>query len=269
MGYALTILRSESARYQPAPAPAAADRRRAARLVQPAASQHAVPGARPDRLHRDDHRGRVDGAVDRPREGARHDGAGADGAARRRVVRASARRFPISSSRWCRRWASSSSRWCCSDCRCAGRGCCCCSPLSLFLVGALGLGLLISSVADTQQVAFQLAMLASFLPTLMLSGFIFPIASMPAFLQAVTYVVPARYFLIALRAIVLKGVGIRCSGPISSRLDLRRRSSDAASSLRRQWLSRTSGGRRRTSGRARADMKLQPCDASASWCGRS
>jgi ABC-2 type transport system permease protein len=80
--------------------------------------------------------------------------------------------------------------------------------LSLFLVGALGLGLLISSIADNQQVAFQLAMLASFLPTLMLSGFIFPIASMPAFLRGVTYVVPARYFLIALRAIVLKGVGI-------------------------------------------------------------
>lgn len=80
--------------------------------------------------------------------------------------------------------------------------------LSLFLVGALGLGLLISSVAETQQVAFQLALLASFLPTLMLSGFIFPIASMPAALQAVTYVVPARYFLIALRGIVLKGVGL-------------------------------------------------------------
>lgn len=80
--------------------------------------------------------------------------------------------------------------------------------VSLFLVGALALGLFLSSVADTQQVAFQLAALASFLPTLMLSGFIFPIASMPAFLRAVTYVVPAKYFLIALRAIVLKGAGI-------------------------------------------------------------
>jgi ABC-2 type transport system permease protein len=80
--------------------------------------------------------------------------------------------------------------------------------MSLFLVGALGLGLLISSVAETQQVAFQLALLASFLPTLMLSGFIFPIASMPTFLRGVTYVVPARYFLIALRGIVLKGVGL-------------------------------------------------------------
>ena len=80
--------------------------------------------------------------------------------------------------------------------------------LSLFLVGALGLGLLISSVADTQQVAFQAALLVSFLPTLMLSGFIFPIASMPRFLQLVTYAVPARYFLIALRGVVLKGSGI-------------------------------------------------------------
>jgi len=80
--------------------------------------------------------------------------------------------------------------------------------LSLFLVGALGLGLLISSVAENQQVAFQLALLVSFMPTLMLSGFIFPIASMPEFLQTVTYVVPARYFLVALRAIVLKGVDL-------------------------------------------------------------
>ena len=80
--------------------------------------------------------------------------------------------------------------------------------VSLFLVGALGLGLLISTVADNQQVAFQVAFLVSFLPTLMLSGFIFPISSMPAFLQAVTRVVPARYFLIALRGVVLKGAGL-------------------------------------------------------------
>ena len=79
--------------------------------------------------------------------------------------------------------------------------------ISLFLVGALAFGLLLSTIAETQQVAFQLALLTSYLPTLMLSGFIFPISSMPALLQAVTYLVPARYFLIALRAIVLKGVG--------------------------------------------------------------
>jgi len=80
--------------------------------------------------------------------------------------------------------------------------------ISLYLFGALGLGLLVSSIADTQQVAFQAGVLVSFLPTLMLSGFIFPIASMPAVLQAITYAVPARYFLVALRGIVLKGVGV-------------------------------------------------------------
>jgi ABC-2 type transport system permease protein len=79
--------------------------------------------------------------------------------------------------------------------------------VSLFLVGALAFGLLISTIAETQQVAFQMALLTSLLPTLMLSGFIFPISSMPVFLQLVTYIVPARYFLIALRAIVLKGLG--------------------------------------------------------------
>lgn len=80
--------------------------------------------------------------------------------------------------------------------------------LSLFIAGALGTGLLISTAADTQQVAFQAAMLSSFLPTLMLSGFIFPISSMPTALQLVTYVVPARYFLVALRGIVLKGTAL-------------------------------------------------------------
>ena len=79
--------------------------------------------------------------------------------------------------------------------------------VSLFLVGALAFGLFISTIAETQQVAFQLALLTSYLPTLMLSGFIFPISSMPPFLQVVTYAVPARYFLTALRGIVLKGVG--------------------------------------------------------------
>jgi ABC-2 type transport system permease protein len=79
--------------------------------------------------------------------------------------------------------------------------------VSLFLVGALAFGLLVSTMADTQQVAFQIALLTSYLPTLMLSGFIFPISSMPAFLQVITHIVPARYFLVALRGIVLKGVG--------------------------------------------------------------
>lgn len=80
--------------------------------------------------------------------------------------------------------------------------------IGLFLVGAQAQGLLISTVAETQQVAFQLALLSSFLPTFILSGFIFPISSMPPVVQAITHIVPARYFLVALRAIVLKGAGI-------------------------------------------------------------
>ncbi len=80
-----------------------------------------------------------------------------------------------------------------------------CIVIGLFLIGAQAQGLLISTVAETQQVAFQMALLSSFLPTFILSGFIFPISSMPGAIQAVTFVVPARYFLVALRAIVLKG----------------------------------------------------------------
>jgi len=81
--------------------------------------------------------------------------------------------------------------------------------LAVFLVGALGTGILVSTAADTQQVALQAAMLVAFLPTFMLSGFIFPISSMPVVLQYITTVVPARYFLVALRGVVLKGLGLR------------------------------------------------------------
>jgi ABC-2 type transport system permease protein len=80
--------------------------------------------------------------------------------------------------------------------------------LAVFLVGALGTGVLISTVADSQQVAFQAAALVAMLPTLILSGFIFPIASMPAGLQYITTVIPAKYFLTALRGVVLKGLDL-------------------------------------------------------------
>lgn len=80
--------------------------------------------------------------------------------------------------------------------------------VAVFLVGALGTGLLVSTIAETQQMAFQASMLIAFLPTFMLSGFIFPIASMPVALQYVTTLVPARYFLGALRGVVLKGLGL-------------------------------------------------------------
>jgi len=78
----------------------------------------------------------------------------------------------------------------------------------LFLMGCLGLGLFISSVSTTQQNAFLASIIATLLPTFVLSGFIFPIESMPAPVQPFTYLVPARYFLIVVRAIILKGVGV-------------------------------------------------------------
>ena len=111
------------------------------------------------------------------------------------------------------------------------------AAISLFLVGALAWGLFVSTVAESQQVAFQMALLSSFLPTLMLSGFIFPISSMPVVLQAVTVIVPARYFLVALRAIVLKGAGVAAYWPDLLALALFALAVMALASLRlkRQW----------------------------------
>ena len=83
-----------------------------------------------------------------------------------------------------------------------------CLSIALFLVGAQAQGLLISTIAQSQQVAFQIALLSSLLPTMILSGFIFPISSMPVVVQWITHIVPARYFLVALRAIVLKGADV-------------------------------------------------------------
>lgn len=77
----------------------------------------------------------------------------------------------------------------------------------LFLVCALGQGLIISTFANTQAVAFMMAILSSLIPSLLLSGFIFRIESMPGVLQAVSYLVPARYFLVILRGVILKGTG--------------------------------------------------------------
>jgi ABC-2 type transport system permease protein len=85
--------------------------------------------------------------------------------------------------------------------------------ITLFLTGALGTGLFVSTVAETQVIAFQLSLLLAFLPTFILSGFIFPIANMPGPIQVITYAVPARYFLIALRGIVLKGLGFSVIAP--------------------------------------------------------
>jgi ABC-2 type transport system permease protein len=79
---------------------------------------------------------------------------------------------------------------------------------SIFLVGVLALGMMISIVAKSQLLASQLAMTISFLPSYLLSGFMFAIMNMPRPIQAVTYLVPARYFVTLLKAIYLKGVGL-------------------------------------------------------------
>ncbi|MDP1901030.1 MAG: ABC transporter permease [Rubrivivax sp.] len=75
-----------------------------------------------------------------------------------------------------------------------------------FLIGALGLGIFISAVARSQLLATQMAMVTTFLPAFLLSGFMYSIDVMPRALQTVTYLVPARYFLVVTRGIFLKGV---------------------------------------------------------------
>lgn len=78
----------------------------------------------------------------------------------------------------------------------------------LFVITGLGQGLLISSLADTQQTAFLIAAFSTLLPTFILSGFVFPIAGMPRPLQVLTHLIPARFYLNALREIMLKGTGL-------------------------------------------------------------
>lgn len=78
---------------------------------------------------------------------------------------------------------------------------------ALFLVTTLGIGLFISTVANTQQEA-MLTTMFTIMPSIFLSGFFFPLAAMPSILQWVSYLVPLRYFLIIARGIVLKGVGV-------------------------------------------------------------
>jgi ABC-2 type transport system permease protein len=79
----------------------------------------------------------------------------------------------------------------------------------LFLFGALFWGILISAVSRTQLLAYQLAMLTSFLPAFLLSGFVFAIENMPPVpVQAITYLFPTRYFVTILKGIFLRGVGI-------------------------------------------------------------
>jgi ABC-2 type transport system permease protein len=79
---------------------------------------------------------------------------------------------------------------------------------SIFLIGVLTMGMLISIATKAQLMASQLAMLLTFLPSFLLSDFIFSIVNMPRPIQWITYLVPARYFIAVLKGIYLKGVGL-------------------------------------------------------------
>jgi ABC-2 type transport system permease protein len=79
----------------------------------------------------------------------------------------------------------------------------------IFLVGALFWGIFISAAARNQLLAYQMGLLSSFLPAFLLSGFIYSIETMPKPIQAITYLVPSRYFVTILKDIFLKGVGVQ------------------------------------------------------------
>ena len=83
---------------------------------------------------------------------------------------------------------------------------------SIFLCGVLFFGMMLSIVLKTQVLANQLALFATYLPTLMLSGFVFSIHNMPPPIQVITYLVPGRYFIDTMRGIFLKGVGLEILG---------------------------------------------------------
>jgi drug efflux transport system permease protein len=82
----------------------------------------------------------------------------------------------------------------------------------LFLLGAISWGIFLSATSRSQLMAYQLGMLSSFLPAYLLSGFIYSIQDMPKVIQAISYAVPARYFVTILNGVFLKGVGIRILG---------------------------------------------------------
>jgi len=81
------------------------------------------------------------------------------------------------------------------------------SGILLFLLAALGQGMLISTFANTQEVAFMMSVLSSILPTFLLSGLVFPIKSMPVALQVLSNITPTKFFIIILRDVMLKGLG--------------------------------------------------------------
>jgi ABC-2 type transport system permease protein len=81
------------------------------------------------------------------------------------------------------------------------------SECILFIMLALSLGILISTITNSQQVAMMISMFALMLPTLLLSGFIFPIENMPVILQWLSHIMPPRWFIVIIKNIMLKGTG--------------------------------------------------------------
>ncbi len=79
----------------------------------------------------------------------------------------------------------------------------------LFIIMALSLGIFISTVSNSQQMAMMLSMFALMLPTILLSGFIFPIENMPVALQVLSNIMPPRWFIIIVKSIMIKGLGIQ------------------------------------------------------------
>ncbi len=79
----------------------------------------------------------------------------------------------------------------------------------IYLISILMIGIFVSTVTDTPEGAMMLAVIISLLPSILLSGFVFPIENMPKWIQVVTYIVPARYFLDIIRGIFLKGIGFQ------------------------------------------------------------
>lgn len=78
----------------------------------------------------------------------------------------------------------------------------------LFIITSLALGILISTISATQQTAMMISLMGLMLPTILLSGFIFPISSMPLPLQVISNIIPAKWFIIIVKSIMLKGIGI-------------------------------------------------------------
>ena len=79
----------------------------------------------------------------------------------------------------------------------------------LFIITSLALGILISTISATQQTAMMISLMGLMLPVILLSGFIFPISSMPLPLQVISNIIPAKWFIIIIKGIMLKGVGIQ------------------------------------------------------------